>query len=104
MEEDIEQEDAPVLTSAQQIERLTLVEKARFSKLGRPSESHSFAKDITRLLRLASSSLALLSLPQTDEVDGTQSLAQGDERSETFTSHVTEYFATLDVSPRLTDS
>ncbi|KAH9958135.1 hypothetical protein BC827DRAFT_1075665, partial [Russula dissimulans] len=51
-------------------------------------------KDIGRLLSLASSSLALLSLPQTDAPDA--ELPEGDERSERFVSKVSEYFETLD--------
>ncbi|KAH9955511.1 hypothetical protein BGW80DRAFT_1234911 [Lactifluus volemus] len=51
-------------------------------------------KDIGRLLSLASSSLALLSLPQTDAPDA--GLPQGDERSEQFVAEVGQYFETLD--------
>ncbi|KAI0289289.1 hypothetical protein BC826DRAFT_1032729 [Russula brevipes] len=51
-------------------------------------------KDIGRLLTLASSSLALLSLPQTDAPDA--ELPEGDERSEQFVEKVGEYFQTLD--------
>ncbi|KAI9462037.1 hypothetical protein F5148DRAFT_1286508 [Russula earlei] len=51
-------------------------------------------KDIGRLLSLASSSLALLSLPQTDASDA--GLPEGDERSEQFVEKVGEYFETLD--------
>ncbi|KAI9447739.1 hypothetical protein H4582DRAFT_1896007 [Lactarius indigo] len=50
--------------------------------------------DIGRLLSLASSSLALLSLPQTDAPDA--GLPQGDERSEQFVVEVGKYFETLD--------
>ncbi|KAI0246307.1 hypothetical protein BJV78DRAFT_1255962, partial [Lactifluus subvellereus] len=51
-------------------------------------------KDIGRLLSLASSSLALLALPQTDAPDAI--LPQGDERSEQFVAEVGQYFETLD--------
>ncbi|KAH9030131.1 hypothetical protein EDB85DRAFT_1455323 [Lactarius pseudohatsudake] len=50
--------------------------------------------DIGRLLSLASSSLALLALPQTDAPDA--GLPQGDERSEQFVVEVGKYFETLD--------
>ncbi|KAF8270966.1 hypothetical protein EI94DRAFT_1721624 [Lactarius quietus] len=50
--------------------------------------------DIGRLLSLASSSLALLALPQTDAPDA--GLPQGDERSEQFVAEVSKYFETLD--------
>jgi hypothetical protein len=52
-------------------------------------------QDIGHLLSLASTSLALLSLPQTDAPDET--LPEGDERSEQFVAKVGEYFETLDV-------
>jgi hypothetical protein len=52
-------------------------------------------KDIGHLLSLASTSLALLSLPQTDAPD--ENLPEGDERSEQFVAKVGEYFETLDV-------
>ncbi|KAH9983222.1 hypothetical protein BJV77DRAFT_954616, partial [Russula vinacea] len=51
-------------------------------------------KDIGHLLSLASTSLALLSLPQTDAQD--DGLPEGDERSEQFVAKVGEYFETLD--------
>ncbi|KLO15062.1 hypothetical protein SCHPADRAFT_914616 [Schizopora paradoxa] len=51
-------------------------------------------KDIARLLSLASSSVALLTLPQTDPPDST--LPQGEERSEQFVLEVSEYFELLD--------
>ncbi|KXN88907.1 hypothetical protein AN958_06777 [Leucoagaricus sp. SymC.cos] len=51
-------------------------------------------KDITRLLSLAASSIALLTLPQTDSPD--DKLPQGDERSEQFVLEVSEYFERLD--------
>ncbi|KAF8487528.1 hypothetical protein DFH94DRAFT_707025 [Russula ochroleuca] len=51
-------------------------------------------KDIGHLLSLASTSLALLSLPQTDAPD--EGLPEGDERSEQFVAKVGEYFETLD--------
>ncbi|KAI0046688.1 hypothetical protein FA95DRAFT_1341767 [Auriscalpium vulgare] len=51
-------------------------------------------KDIGRLLSLAASSIALLSLPQTDEPDDT--LPKGEERSEQFVLEVREYFERLD--------
>lgn len=50
--------------------------------------------DIGRLLSLASSSLALLALPQTDAPDA--GLPQADERSEQFVAEVGKYFETLD--------
>lgn len=53
-------------------------------------------KDISRLLSLASSSISLLTLPQTDGIDST--LPQGAERSEQFVLEVSEYFERLDVS------
>jgi hypothetical protein len=52
-------------------------------------------QDIGHLLSLASTSLALLSLPQTDAPD--ENLPEGDERSEQFVAKVGEYFETLDV-------
>src|SRR6267142_3342708 len=52
-------------------------------------------QDVGRLLSLASTSLALLALPQTDEPDA--GLPEGDERSEQFVAKVGEYFETLDV-------
>ncbi|TEB38666.1 hypothetical protein FA13DRAFT_1724589, partial [Coprinellus micaceus] len=51
-------------------------------------------KDITRLLRLAGSSVSLLTLPQTDEPGS--KLPQGDERPEQFVMEVGEYFERLD--------
>ncbi|KAF8270965.1 hypothetical protein EI94DRAFT_1698461 [Lactarius quietus] len=50
--------------------------------------------DIGRLLSLASSSLALLALPQTNAPDA--GLPRGDERSEQFVAEVSKYFETLD--------
>ena len=59
-------------------------------------------QDITRLLRLAASSISLLTLPQTDEPGS--KLPQGEERPEQFVVEVGEYFERLDVcnipSPR----
>lgn len=55
----------------------------------------SLKQDIGRLLSLASTSLALLALPQTDAPDA--GLPEGDERSEQFVAKVGEYFETLDV-------
>ena len=52
-------------------------------------------QDIGHLLSLASTSLALLSLPQTDAPD--ENLPEGDDRSEQFVAKVGEYFDTLDV-------
>jgi hypothetical protein len=52
-------------------------------------------QDIGHLLSLASTSLALLSLPQTDAPD--ENLPEGDDRSEQFVAKVGEYFETLDV-------
>ncbi|KAI0830770.1 hypothetical protein BC628DRAFT_1416278 [Trametes gibbosa] len=51
-------------------------------------------KDISRLLSLAASSMALLSLPQTDAPD--DDLPQGAERSEKFVDVANEYFERLD--------
>ncbi|KAH9858256.1 hypothetical protein C2E23DRAFT_880893 [Lenzites betulinus] len=51
-------------------------------------------KDISRLLSLAASSMALLSLPQTDGPE--DDLPQGGERSEKFVDVANEYFARLD--------
>ncbi|KAF9075008.1 hypothetical protein BDP27DRAFT_1381047 [Rhodocollybia butyracea] len=51
-------------------------------------------KDISRLLSLASSSISLLTLPQTDSSD--DNLPQGEERSEQFVLEVSEYFERLD--------
>ncbi|KAI0064487.1 hypothetical protein BV25DRAFT_1822845 [Artomyces pyxidatus] len=51
-------------------------------------------QDIGRLLSLASSSIALLSLPQTDDSDST--LSKGEERSEQFVLEASEYFERLD--------
>lgn len=53
-------------------------------------------QDIARLLQLASSSIALLTLPQTDTIE--EGLPQGEERSEKFVLEVSEYFSLLDVS------
>lgn len=50
-------------------------------------------KDITRLLRLAASSVSLLTLPQTDEPGS--NLPQGEERPEQFVMEVGEYFERL---------
>ncbi|KAI5124103.1 hypothetical protein M0805_000917 [Coniferiporia weirii] len=51
-------------------------------------------KDIGKLLSLAASSIALLTLPQTDPPDST--LPQNEERSEQFVLEVSEYFERLD--------
>ncbi|KAF7793477.1 hypothetical protein EIP86_004589 [Pleurotus ostreatoroseus] len=51
-------------------------------------------KDISRLLSLAASSIALLTLPQTDGPD--DGLPQGGERSEQFVLEVSDYFERLD--------
>ena len=59
-------------------------------------------QDIGHLLSLASTSLALLSLPQTDAPD--EGLPEGDERSEQFVAKVGEYFETLDVRDALSFS
>jgi hypothetical protein len=53
-------------------------------------------QDISRLLSLAASSISLLTLPQTDPVEG--GLPQGEERSEQFVLEVGEFFERLDVS------
>lgn len=60
-----------------------------------PHQRH-FLQDIARLLQLASSSISLLTLPQTD--GETDNLPQGEERSEQFVLEVSEYFERLDVS------
>ncbi|VDB86930.1 unnamed protein product [Peniophora sp. CBMAI 1063] len=76
----IEDDVDPVWTSsrtARQIHALSAVEK-----------------DISRLLTLASSSMSLLTLPQTDKPE--DDLPQGDERSEQFVLVVSEYFEKLD--------
>ncbi|KAI0718878.1 hypothetical protein C8T65DRAFT_569911 [Cerioporus squamosus] len=52
-------------------------------------------KDITRLLSLAASSMALLSLPQTDGTED-EELPKGAERSEKFVDVANEYFERLD--------
>ncbi|TFK94950.1 hypothetical protein K466DRAFT_534754 [Polyporus arcularius HHB13444] len=52
-------------------------------------------KDITRLLSLAASSMALLSLPQTDGPED-EELPKGAERSEKFVDVANEYFERLD--------
>ncbi|KAI1793999.1 hypothetical protein LXA43DRAFT_884757 [Ganoderma leucocontextum] len=52
-------------------------------------------KDITRLLSLAASSIALLSLPQTDGPED-EDLPKGAERSEKFVDVANEYFERLD--------
>ncbi|KAH9943993.1 uncharacterized protein BXZ73DRAFT_39974 [Epithele typhae] len=52
-------------------------------------------KDITRLLSLAASSIALLSLPQTDGPEDAD-LPKGAERSEKFVDVANEYFERLD--------
>ncbi|KZV69729.1 hypothetical protein PENSPDRAFT_675980 [Peniophora sp. CONT] len=80
MEEDAVVDVDPVWTSsrtARQIHALSAVEK-----------------DISRLLTLASSSMSLLTLPQTDKPG--DDLPQGDERSEQFVLVVSEYFEKLD--------
>ncbi|KAI0375459.1 hypothetical protein BV20DRAFT_934214 [Pilatotrama ljubarskyi] len=51
-------------------------------------------KDISRLLSLAASSMALLSLPQTDGSE--DDLPKGAERSEKFVDVANEYFERLD--------
>ncbi|KAH9949341.1 hypothetical protein B0H21DRAFT_777321 [Amylocystis lapponica] len=51
-------------------------------------------KDISRLLALAASSIALLTLPQLDAP--ADALPQGGERSEQFVLEVSEYFERLD--------
>lgn len=53
-------------------------------------------QDITRLLSLAASSIALLSLPQTDGPEDAD-LPKGAERSEKFVDVANEYFERLDV-------
>ena len=53
-------------------------------------------QDITRLLSLAASSIALLSLPQTDGPED-EDLPKGAERSEKFVDVANEYFERLDV-------
>lgn len=54
-------------------------------------------KDIAKMLSLASSSILLLALPQTDnEADGSASLPKGDERSEQFVLEANEYFQLID--------
>lgn len=60
----------------------------------RTDETHF--QDISRLLSLAASSIALLTLPQTDGPN--DNLPQGEERSEQFVLEVSEYFERLDVS------
>ena len=57
-------------------------------------------KDITRLLSLAASSIALLSLPQTDGPED-EELPKGAERSEKFVDVANEYFERLDVRRRV---
>jgi hypothetical protein len=85
--------------TARQIHDLGRVEKVSSLALA-PLQSHNHAppptQDIGHLLSLASTSLALLSLPQTDAPD--ENLPDGDERSEQFVAKVGEYFETLDVS------
>lgn len=49
-------------------------------------------------MSLAASSIALLTLPQTDEPE--DGLPQGGERSEQFVLEASEYFERLDVSTR----
>jgi hypothetical protein len=50
------------------------------------------------MLSLASSSILLLALPQTDnEADGSANLPKGEERSEQFVLEVSEYFQLIDV-------
>ncbi|KAL5495075.1 hypothetical protein ACEPAI_537 [Sanghuangporus weigelae] len=51
-------------------------------------------RGINKLLSLAASSIALLTLPQTDPADS--SLPQGEERSEQFVLEASEYFEQLD--------
>jgi hypothetical protein len=83
--------------TARQIHDLGRVEKVSSLALA-PLQLHNHARhtqDIGHLLSLASTSLALLSLPQTDAPD--ENLPDGDERSEQFVAKVGEYFETLDV-------
>jgi len=56
------------------------------------------SQDISSLLSLASNSISLLTLPQTDGPG--DNLPQNDERSELFVSEVTKYFDALDVRIR----
>lgn len=60
----------------------------------RPKSPNLF-QDISRLLSLAASSVALLTLPQTD--DAAEPLPPGDERSEQFVLEVNEFFDRLNV-------
>lgn len=63
--------------------------------------TNNHTQDIARLLSLASSSILLLALPQTDNADvadGSADLPKGEERSEQFVLEVSEYFQLLDVS------
>lgn len=84
--------------TARQIYALGEVEKVlypAFRKIS-PLPTTPILQDISKLLSLAASSIALLTLPQTDEPgDG---LPQGGERSEQFVLEVSEYFERLDVS------
>ena len=80
--------------TARQIHDLGRVEKVGSLALA-SLQPHNNAQDIGHLLSLASTSLALLSLPQTDAPD--ENLPEGDDRSEQFVAKVGEYFETLDV-------
>ncbi|KAJ3517058.1 hypothetical protein NMY22_g14054 [Coprinellus aureogranulatus] len=92
----------PVWTTsrtARQIYDLGEVEKVRNQSFLKHALQHIYdednvMQDITRLLRLAASSVSLLTLPQTDEPGS--KLPQGDERPEQFVMEVGEYFERLD--------
>ena len=86
--------------TARQIYALGEVEKVHLScPSGVLQVPHTQAglQDITRLLSLAASSMALLSLPQTDGPED-EELPKGAERSEKFVDVANEYFERLDVS------
>ena len=94
----------PIWTSsrtARQIYALGEVEKVRRTACPSRCVTRSYQRhrlqDISKLLALAASSVALLTLPQTDGPD--DNLPQGGERSEQFVLEVSEYFERLDVSP-----
>ncbi|EJF67099.1 hypothetical protein BD309DRAFT_850203 [Dichomitus squalens] len=85
--------------TARQIYALGEVEKVWHSASCAQKNNHRdspiWTQDITRLLSLAASSIALLSLPQTDGPEDAD-LPNGAERSEKFVDVANEYFERLD--------
>ncbi|KAG8812452.1 hypothetical protein FRC17_002029 [Serendipita sp. 399] len=79
---DISQEESDgvwnTAESAKQIQKLCQVEQ-----------------DIVRLMELASTSMSLLALPQTDSAEEAQELPRGPSRSDAFATNAEAYFETL---------